>query len=162
MKHKLSEAQLAQRRANGIASMARRTPQERSAMGKKGFAVCVARHGREKAFEAMLKRQIEKPSSLEVEVEGILRSLGLEYVKQVRLSTERLYTVDFVVGRFALEVDGPVHDLHDETRARAEKDALAQARGLSVVHMHHSRRHEWPALLAELLAVELAVDPVPF
>jgi hypothetical protein len=88
--------------------------------GAKGFKATVQKHGHEPAFQGVRRWRLNKPSSNELRMIGILARLGIAYEREYRLGTS-LYTLDFYLPATgqAIEVNSRIHTQLDvEKRER--------------------------------------------
>lgn len=96
--------------------------------GAKGFKSTLEKHGPEPAFNGARQYRLEKPSSNEVLMIGVLSRLGIAYEREYRLG-DSLYTVDFYLTdtNQAIEVNSRIHtqlDIEKRERQAARKREL--------------------------------------
>jgi very-short-patch-repair endonuclease len=115
-----------------------------SANGKKGAEKTIALHGYKALFEGCRRSRLANPSSNELVMMGLLKTLKLRYEREYVLG-ETLYTLDFHVAahRLGIEVDGSIHDPGKPDEAKRiqcaqRKEALCRSMGIRLIRIHHS------------------------
>ena len=97
--------------------------------------------------------RVYQPTSLEVQIEAILRKLGLRYAAQ--FPTRTGFVIDFAVwhdGRkIALEIDGPCHDTPRARKRDAFRTLKLKRGGWEVVRIHHSEMDRAEEIISEVL-----------
>lgn len=126
------------------AARKRVSPESCAKNGAKGAERTIALHGHKLLFEASRQKRLANPSSCELVMMGLLKTLDLFFVREEQLG-ETLFTLDFYLPKFRLgiEVDGPIHDAgmpgHEKKILQAErKEALCGVMGINLIRIHHT------------------------